>query len=905
MPIIQTYQERVSAQGSLNTRADGEAFGAGVARAKVAEAESESRIGAAIQNVGVAAGNYASRMQKIDEDTGRLWAAKTSADLQFEMQQDLVKQTETADPRDPNFKNFAPDFAARVEQRATELAEAAPNQHARDTLTQQASQLRNQMFSHAASVQASLNGQYLKELAEQGLETDQKLVQSDPSNENFRAVVERNLTTVEGMQTNGVDREKWKNNSLNKLAVSQVQAVITKGPGRFLSAIGRPPKLATGPAVQSGAAQEVAANQPTLPNDEFGQMATKAGLSGMGLQLARSIFEQESRSGKARTDTPNYAGANGPMQVTRSTFEGLKANGSIPQSADFNNPKDTTNAGLVLLSQLYNTYGDAEKAAAAYYAGPKAIRSDGSLNYAIRDLKNPNAPTVGGYVAKVMSRLGPTDPGAELASAPPAAIVPSTDEEIASSLSEIAGWEYLTAEQRVQAVRMAESQVSKDVADDRAALEREIKDRMAMIADGKVPPDLTNPRYSKENLVRVFGADVGSRTAEAVQYQISVSNATASVRTMTPAQIASTAETLAPTSQQGYADKSRAYAAFLKAADQVEQYRQKHPMQWAIENGVNGVKPIDFDQPDAMSIELKNRVIAATNLAKNYGAKPQILTPQEADVFTRRLDVLAPADKIQVLQSVRASFGQDTQGQALFQSMMGQVSEKTPMVGLVANLTSKVGSASFDGVRQDANAVAERIMEGEYILRGGKLGDATNTSKPSDFDEAVFKSNFNRLLGNAFKNLDGQTSAKVMSQAYQAAKNYLASDAFRSGVDLKSASANAKLVEKAVSMTVGPVWKRSSAVGDDDRLVAPWGYPAERFQSEFNTRAQAAIDAAGWKGTNLDSLDSYSFDNVGDGVYAFRYQGRYLVGKDGKQVVVDYSKPMQVQTVSRGATGSW
>lgn len=123
-------------------------------------------------------------------------------------------------------------------------------------------------------------------------------------------------------------------------------------------------------------------------------------------QLKAAIYGQESSSGKADTSKPNYAGAQGPMQVTGPTFEGMKASGLIPSDWSLSNPEQAREAGNRLVDQLMEAYGnDPKKAAAAYYAGPKAVNEDGTIND-FHDLKNPKAPSTHQYVNQVLARMG-------------------------------------------------------------------------------------------------------------------------------------------------------------------------------------------------------------------------------------------------------------------------------------------------------------------------------------------------------------------------------------------------------------------------------------------------------------------------------------------------------------------
>jgi hypothetical protein len=132
--------------------------------------------------------------------------------------------------------------------------------------------------------------------------------------------------------------------------------------------------------------------------------------------IKTGIFNQESLGGKLDTSKPNYAGAVGPMQILPDTFEGLKKEGLIPQNYDINNPQHNKAAGDALIDKYYKQYkGDPDKVMAAYYGGPGAIKADGTIDVNRRDPRNPNAPTVGEYIAQAKQKAGLTTAPAEVA----------------------------------------------------------------------------------------------------------------------------------------------------------------------------------------------------------------------------------------------------------------------------------------------------------------------------------------------------------------------------------------------------------------------------------------------------------------------------------------------------------
>jgi hypothetical protein len=92
------------------------------------------------------------------------------------------------------------------------------------------------------------------------------------------------------------------------------------------------------------------------------------------------------------------------MQVTEETFNGMKKNGMIPQSADWSNPVHSARAGEILAGYLFDKYGGDERlAAAAYYGGEKAVKNGKIVEFG--DLKNSKAPTTIGYADDIYRRI--------------------------------------------------------------------------------------------------------------------------------------------------------------------------------------------------------------------------------------------------------------------------------------------------------------------------------------------------------------------------------------------------------------------------------------------------------------------------------------------------------------------
>lgn len=142
-------------------------------------------------------------------------------------------------------------------------------------------------------------------------------------------------------------------------------------------------------------APKAASTKPSSPLDTA---LASEGVDGPVADIARSIYQQESGSGK-NTKTSN-AGAVGGMQVIPATFSRM-----ADQGWDINNPEHNARAGVRYIKTLHERAGgDPALTAAGYYGGEGAI--DKARNgIAVSDPRNPKAPNTLQYGEQVVSRL--------------------------------------------------------------------------------------------------------------------------------------------------------------------------------------------------------------------------------------------------------------------------------------------------------------------------------------------------------------------------------------------------------------------------------------------------------------------------------------------------------------------
>jgi len=156
--------------------------------------------------------------------------------------------------------------------------------------------------------------------------------------------------------------------------------------------------------------------------DPFESALAAEGVQGPVADIARSIYQQESSSGK-NTKTSN-AGAVGGMQIIPGTFKSV-----ADKDWDINDPTQNARAGIRYVKQLHEQAGgDPALTAAGYYGGPGGLEK-ARRGGAVSDPRNPNAPTTLQYGQQVASRLPkePLNPVMAAGKAITDAVIPSAN----------------------------------------------------------------------------------------------------------------------------------------------------------------------------------------------------------------------------------------------------------------------------------------------------------------------------------------------------------------------------------------------------------------------------------------------------------------------------------------------
>jgi hypothetical protein len=249
------------------------------------------------------------------------------------------------------------------------------------------------------------------------------------------------------------------------------------------------------------------------------------------------------------------------------------------------------------------------------------------------------------------------------------------------------------------------------------------------------------------------------------------------------------------------------------------------------------------------------------------------------DSIGTMLDTSNPAAQMAYIKALRHGLaGNDD----WFSDAIHQLAPKNTTIQTAAAVSTHGGMVQTDAGPQDGNTVGQYILEGAHILQGKDLDEKTSNGRALKIDDKVFGQAFWGAVGpNAFQRPDSTLANSAASDTMQAVKNYYAADALHRGLD--PTQVDPKAVASAVAAVTGGVVDAPNG----SRLFVPWGMPPSQFKDELPMRTEDAIRHAG---VTAHAADQYKLINLDEGKYGLVFGNVMLSGKDGKPVVVDYSK---------------
>lgn len=465
-------------------------------------------------------------------------------------------------------------------------------------------------------------------------------------------------------------------------------------------------------------------------------------------------------------------------------------------------------------------------------------------------------------------------------------VQPLTDQDVAEAKSPIQGWNKLSWAEKLASVRQAESTVGAGLSQSRGEITRAIGDINSTLRSGIAYPNINDPKFSRDNLIKTFGADEGQRAFDSIEYSKSVGSFISQMSTAPLDQAKAMLKNLEPQGGYEFATKSSVYNQATDALARLQDIRNKDYMAWALNTPNTNVKPIDFSTASTFKESLTARIAPAITGVQDYKADAHLMSRNESEAFSSAITDKPPQEQIAFLKAVRqATVGHDN----WFMDALNQLSSRNTMLGFASAVANRDGVVDTGKGIQSGSMVGQYILEGTHILQGKDLNDPTKSGKPLSISDEMLRTKFWEVVGgNAFNSPNAQRSSQMANDTFQAVKNYIVADRYHNG-NLGGKSITSEEVNRAVKAVTGGV---SNVGSNGEKLFMPWGMTEEKFQQEFPKQVSKTIEENGLKGTALDSPSSFHYSNIGDGKYLINTSsGKPLVNPSShKAVIVDFNK---------------
>jgi hypothetical protein len=572
---------------------------------------------------------------------------------------------------------------------------------------------------------------------------------------------------------------------------------------------------------------------------------------------------------------------------------------------DPRDPVQSIQGQAAYMSDLLKRYGgDYQKALAGYNWG------EGNVDKAIKkygDTWFQHAPaSTRDYVTTIQTNASKSAPGTgsgrgsvnpdtvtpapiEPAPPPPAAFSP----QLASLVDQ------LSPEKLPAYISHATTQVNQQQALLRSQIATTEGDHLAAFMNGQ---DVAKP-LTQDDYTRAYGAVEGPQRFANYQSVQQLGQDITSLKAMPPAQMANMAERYRPTDPgaPGYDLATKRYDTMLKAIDQVNKSRQDDPMGYAMQSGIGGAKPLNFQDQKAFTGEIAKRAGIAQTMQQTYGAPYSLLTKAEATTLHQGFDGMTTQQKLGYLTSIKTALPDPV----AYRSIMQAVAPDSPVTAMAGIILSKQQPAVQHNTFSADTVLRQQDVAG-VMLEGESLINPTKTAKGEDGKGKVFSMPKEQDMRDQFNNVVGQAFAgdpRGADFAYQAVKAYYAGRSARIG-DI-SGNINSGTMKEAINAVIGGVSDGGTGKAD---VVRPWGMDDGQFKNAVQSSFTAAMAANGYTGTQADKLRNYSLQSAGDGKYLLQSGNGYLVGQDNRPVVLDLNAlpatPPQNRISPREVSGS-
>lgn len=439
-------------------------------------------------------------------------------------------------------------------------------------------------------------------------------------------------------------------------------------------------------------------------------------------------------------------------------------------------------------------------------------------------------------------------------------------------------------------ISAAQTEATRQQAVYRSQLTTTEGDHIAQYLNGQPP----QRPLSEGEYVKAYGPIEGAQRYANYQAIATMGVDMQAMKLQTPEQIQATVERYKPdASKPGFELANKRYDMVVKAAEQVNTARQADPMAYAQQTGIGDAKPLPFNDQAAFGAELSKRVGVAATMQQTYGTPYSLLTKAEAQTLNQGFDRMTTQQRLGYLDTIRKTVTDPV----AYRSLMGQIAPDSPVTAMAGMIMSKQNPVVAKGWTSDAvfaqRDVAAIMLEGEALMNPAKTAKGEDGKVGKGFPmpkEQDMRDQFTSAVGKAFAG-----DPNGANFAYQAVKAYYAGQSARDG-DI-SGTLNSGRLKDAINAVTGGV----TDINGKGEVVRPWGMTDERFKNGAKAAFDRAIEAAGYKGSQLDVWGAYGLQNAGDSKYLLRSGTGYLTDKAGNPIVLDLTeKPSLADQIPTG-----
>lgn len=423
-----------------------------------------------------------------------------------------------------------------------------------------------------------------------------------------------------------------------------------------------------------------------------------------------------------------------------------------------------------------------------------------------------------------------------------------------------------TLEERIKWADYAEKKLNERRQNLGVSLRYEIQDAEAMARTG-VPP--AGPARSREEFMLAF-TDPQQAEREYSRYVTAraTASAVASLSGKSTADLLGVIQRKPEAADPNFAVTAEAQSIQARAAAEIVQARQQDPIAYAIQSGDFRLQPLDPQDPEAFSEELKRRSAALPIMAQQYGTA-SMLAKAEAENLARNLELLPADQKVAQLETIRSSIADDM----VYANVLNAIRPDSPVTALVGNIAAA-------GARDSARMIAM----GEDLLNPTKAGKGTDGRGAFPLpQEALMRQAWVDTVGDSYR---GYPDAEAT--AYQAFKAYYAAAAAKKGLNDPKAAPDDGIVSEALQAATGGVTRwETDWFGNDTpsaNVVLPYGMSPDVFKDRVSAEWLRMREGLGYSKTAVGDIGLY---NTGaNGEYMVMSGTSWLPDKNGQPVIL-------------------